>query len=270
MKILEIVVMILAGCGAFLLGFKVLSDNMEKIAGNSLKTLFNKTSNKRMVNVGMGVVTTAVVQSSSITTVMVVGFVNAGIMSLYQAAAIIMGANIGTTITAQIAALQAFNVDLAFMFLLFLGVFMDLFSKKDKVKKIGLALAGLGLVFVGLGLMSDPMASLKESPAVMDALAKIGNPLLLLLVGAALTAVIQSSSAVTTILISMASAGLVIGGGGNSLYHSRFEYRHLRNGAYFFDRRFGECASGEYRSLAVQRDRFALVYGIIALLAFVQ
>ncbi|MBQ7879790.1 MAG: Na/Pi cotransporter family protein [Clostridia bacterium] len=219
MKILEIVVMILAGCGAFLLGFKVLSDNMEKIAGNSLKTLFNKTSNKRMVNVGMGVVTTAVVQSSSITTVMVVGFVNAGIMSLYQAAAIIMGANIGTTITAQIAALQAFNVDLAFMFLLFLGVFMDLFSKKDKVKKIGLALAGLGLVFVGLGLMSDPMASLKESPAVMDALAKIGNPLLLLLVGAALTAVIQSSSAVTTILISMASAGLVIGGGGNaSLY----------------------------------------------------
>ena len=219
MKILEIVVMILAGCGAFLLGFKVLSDNMEKIAGNSLKTLFNKTSNKRMVNVGMGVVTTAVVQSSSITTVMVVGFVNAGIMSLYQAAAIIMGANIGTTITAQIAALQAFNVDLASMFLLFLGVFMDLFSKKDKVKKIGLALAGLGLVFVGLGLMSDPMASLKESPAVMDALAKIGNPLLLLLVGAALTAVIQSSSAVTTILISMASAGLVIGGGGNaSLY----------------------------------------------------
>ncbi|MBE5752341.1 MAG: Na/Pi cotransporter family protein [Clostridiales bacterium] len=216
MKIVEIVVMILAGCGAFLLGFKVLSDNMEKIAGNSLKNLFNKTSNKRMVNVGMGMVTTAVVQSSSITSVMVVGFVNAGIMSLYQAAAIIMGANIGTTITAQIAALQAFDIDLVFMFLLFLGVFMDLFSKNDKVKKIGLALAGLGLVFVGLGLMSDPMSSLKESPAVMNTLAKISNPVLLLLVGVALTAIIQSSSAVTTILISMASAGLIIGGGGNA------------------------------------------------------
>ena len=163
MSILEIVVTILAGCGAFLLGFKVLSDNMEKIAGNGLKQLFNRTSDKRMVNVGMGMVTTAVVQSSSITTVMVVGFVNAGIMTLYQATAIIMGANIGTTITAQIAALQAFDIDLVFMFMLFVGVFMDLFAKKDSIKSIGLALAGLGLVFVGLGLMSDPMSFLKQN-----------------------------------------------------------------------------------------------------------
>lgn len=216
MDIIEIVVMILAGCGAFLLGFKVLSDNMEKIAGNGLKNLFNKTSNKRITNVGMGMVTTAVVQSSSITTVMVVGFVNAGIMSLYQAAAIIMGANVGTTITAQIAALQAFDIDLVFMFLLFLGVFMDLFSKNERTKKIGLALAGLGLVFVGLGLMSDPMSSLKQNPAVTEMLSKISNPVLLLLLGVGLTAVIQSSSAVTTILISMASAGLIIGNGGNA------------------------------------------------------
>ena len=162
MKILEIVISILAGCGAFLLGFKLLSDNMEKIAGNSLKKLFNKTSEKRMVNVGMGIVTTAVIQSSSITTVMVVGFVNAGIMTLYQATAIIMGANIGTTITGQIAALQAFNIDLVFYVMLFVGVFMEMFAKKDKIKSIGLALAGLGLVFVGLGLMADPMAFLKE------------------------------------------------------------------------------------------------------------
>ena len=135
---LETIVAILAGCGAFLLGFKVLSDNMEKIAGNSLKVLFNKTSEKRLVNVGMGVAATAVVQSSSITTVMVVGFVNAGIMSLYQAAAVIMGANIGTTITAQIAALQAFDIDLIFMLLLFVGVFMELFSKNDKIKTASL------------------------------------------------------------------------------------------------------------------------------------
>ncbi len=216
MEILTIVITILAGCGAFLLGFKVLSDNMEKIAGNGLKVLFNKTSDKRFVNVGMGIVTTAIVQSSSITTVMVVGFVNSGIMTLHQAAAIIMGANIGTTITGQIAALQAFDVDLIFMAMLFVGVFMDLFSKNDRVKSIGLALAGLGLVFVGLGLMSDPMAFLKENKAVTDFLAAVNNPILLLFIGIGLTAIIQSSSAVTTIVISMASAGLIIGGGGNA------------------------------------------------------
>ena len=216
MNIAEIIITILAGCGAFLLGFKVLSDNMVKIAGKGLKTLFNKTSDKRFINVGMGVATTAVVQSSSITTVMVVGFVNAGIMTLYQAASIIMGANIGTTITAQIAALQAFKIDLVFMCMLFIGVFMDLFAKKDKIKSIGLALAGLGLVFVGLGLMSDPMAFLKEEPAVTQFLSSVDSPILLLFIGIALTAIIQSSSAVTTIVISMASAGLIIGGGGNS------------------------------------------------------
>lgn len=213
---LEIIITILAGCGAFLLGFKVLSDNMEKIAGNGLKKLFNKTSNKRMVNVGMGAAATAVVQSSSITTVMVVGFVNAGIMSLRQAASLIMGANIGTTITGQIAALQAFDIDLIFMAMLFVGVFMDLFAKNERVKNTGLALAGLGLVFVGLGLMSDPMKSLSESKAVTDFLQAIRNPILLLFIGIVLTAIIQSSSAVTTIVISMASAGLIIGGGGNA------------------------------------------------------
>ena len=216
MNIVSIVINILAGCGAFLLGFKVLSDNMEKIAGNGLKRLFNKTSDKRLLNVGMGAAATAVLQSSSITTVMIVGFVNAGIMSLYQAAAIIMGANIGTTITGQIAALQSFDIDLIFMLLLFIGVFMELFSKNDKVKSIGLALAGLGLVFVGLGLMSDPMKFLREEPAVMDFLGKVSNPMLLLFIGIGLTAIIQSSSAVTTIVISMASAGLIIGGGGNA------------------------------------------------------
>ena len=200
-----------------MLGFKVLSDNMEKIAGNGLKQLFNRTSDKRMVNVGMGMVTTAVVQSSAITTVMVIGFVNAGIMTLYQAAAIIMGANIGTTITAQIAALQAFDIDLIFMFMLFVGVFMDLFAKKDRIKSIGLALAGLGLVFVGLGLMSDPMSFLKQNDSVTAFLSSVNNPFLLLFIGVVFTAIIQSSSAVTTIVISMASAGLIIGGGGNAV-----------------------------------------------------
>ncbi len=104
------IIEILAGLGCFMLGFKLLSENMEKLCGNGLKKLFNKTSGKKLVGVGMGAVTTAVVQSSAVTTVMVVGFVNAGIMTLNQAAAIIMGANIGTTITAQIVALQFLNI----------------------------------------------------------------------------------------------------------------------------------------------------------------
>ncbi len=216
MDIIEIIITIMAGSGAFLLGFKLLSDNMVRIAGNGLKVLFNKTSDKRFFNVGMGLATTAVIQSSAVTTVMVVGFVNSGIMTLYQAACIIMGANIGTTVTGQIAALQAFDIDLIFYFMLFVGVFMEMFGKKDKTKCVGLALAGLGLVFVGLDLMSGPMKGLADSPVVTDFLSSVNNPLLLLLIGLVLTAVIQSSSAVTTIIISMASAGLIIGGGGNS------------------------------------------------------
>ena len=219
MEIFESIVMILAGCGAFLMGFKLLSDNMEKLAGRSLKNLFNKTSEQKWVGVGMGAVSTAVVQSSGVTTVMVVGFVNAGIMSLYQAAAVIMGANIGTTITAQLAALQALPIDSIFIAMLFLGVMMEMFSKNDKIKSIGLALAGLGLVFFGLDVMSGTMKQYASNPAVTDLLASLNNPLLLLLFGIAFTALVQSSSAVTTVIIGMASAGLIIGGGGNAVLY---------------------------------------------------
>lgn len=211
------VIMMLAACGAFLVGFKFLSDNMEKLAGNSLKKLFNKTSDKKLVGVGIGAVSTAVVQSSGVTTVMVVGFVNAGIMSLYQAATVIMGANIGTTITAQLAALSSFDIAPAFIALLFIGVMMEMLSKNDKIKSIGLALAGLGLVFFGLEIMSDSMSSYKSSPEVIGLLESIKNPFLLLLFGIVFTALLQSSSAVTTIIIAMATQGLVIGGGGNAV-----------------------------------------------------
>lgn len=217
MDVFYAVIKILAGCGAFLLGFKLLSDNMEKIAGNRLKALFNKTSEKKLVGVGMGAVTTAVVQSSSITTVMVVGFVNAGIMTLNQATAVIMGANIGTTITAQIVALQSFDVETLFMSLIFIGVFMEMFSKSDKIKSCGLAFAGLGLVFMGLSVMSDTMKVYTEAnPSIHAMLEKVTNPFLLLGIGIGVTALVQSSSAVTTIVITMAAQGLIIGGGGNS------------------------------------------------------
>ena len=219
MELFENIVLILAGCGAFLLGFKLLSDNMEKIAGNSLKALFNKTSDKKWVGVGMGAISTAVVQSSGVTTVMVVGFVNAGIMTLHQAAAVIMGANIGTTITAQLAALQALPIDSVFIALLFVGVMMEMFSKKDKIKSIGLALAGLGMVFFGLDVMSGTMKAYAQNEAVTSLLASLNNPFLLLVFGIAFTALVQSSSAVTTVIIAMASAGLIIGGGGNAVLY---------------------------------------------------
>ncbi len=211
------IIMMLAACGAFLVGFKFLSDNMEKLFGNGLKQLFNKTSDKKWVGVGMGAVSTAVVQSSGVTTVMVVGFVNAGIMSLSQAASVIMGANIGTTITAQLAAFSSFDIAPIFIAMLFIGVMMEMISKDDKVKSIGLAIAGLGLVFFGLEIMSSSMSVYKTMPEVTNFLGKISNPFLLLAFGIVFTALLQSSSAVTTIIIAMASEGLLIGGGGNAV-----------------------------------------------------
>ena len=213
------VITILAGCGVFLLGFKLLSDNMEKLAGNGLKRLFNKTSDKKLVGVGLGAAATAVVQSSAITTVMVIGFVNTGIMSLKQAATIIMGANIGTTITAQIVALQAFNLNVFFMALAFIGMAMNMFSKKDKVRLAGIALAGLGIVFVGLDVMSGAMEGERIHAALESVLSKATNPSFLLFIGVAFTALIQSSSAVTTIIIAMAMQGLIVGGGGNAVLY---------------------------------------------------
>lgn len=215
MKYVETVMWILAGCGALLLGLKLLSENMEKIAGNSLKALFGKTSGKKLAGVGMGAVTTAVVQSSAVTTVMVVGFVNAGIMSLGQAAAVIMGANIGTTITAQIVALGAFKIQTFFMALAFIGMIMEMISKNDRVKMCGLALAGLGMIFVGLGVLSNQIDAVKGISVIQTFLSNPHNPFLMLLMGALLTALIQSSAAVTSIVITMAGSGLVIGGGGN-------------------------------------------------------
>ena len=212
LEIFKIVALVLAGIGAFLIGFKLMSDNMEKLFGNGLKSLFNKTSDKKLVNVGMGAGVTAIIQSSGVTTVMVVGFVNAGIMTLFQAASIIMGANIGTTITAQIAALDGLPINSVFLLLLGVGVLMEMFSKNEKVKCGGFAIAGLGMVFLGLHVMKTAMDPLSENPAVTGFLSGMTNPFVLLLFGIVFTTLMQSSSAVTTIIIGMASAGLVFGG----------------------------------------------------------
>ena len=213
------VVELLAGLGAFLLGFKFLSDNIEKLAMNKLRGWFDGLSRSkwsRVAGVGIGAGVTAIIQSSSATTVMVVGFVNVGIMSLYQATSVIMGANIGTTITAHIASLQTINFIGFITVLTCIGVFMDMLSKNERVKTVGLMVAGLGLVFLGLDVMSDAMSIYRDNDAIKSFLASATNPFILLLVGTVFTALVQSSSAVTSLIITMAGQGLLIGGAGTN------------------------------------------------------
>ena len=211
------IIFLLAGLGILLVGFKMLSENIEKLANKGLKKMFNKTSKNYFVGVGIGAVVTAVIQSSAASTVMIVGFVNAGIMNLFQATAMIMGANIGTTITAQIVALGAADVTMYAMVLAAVGMFIYMLLKKDKYKSLGLAISGLGLVFIALWLMQDAMGTFAQNDAITSFLAKCSNPFLLLLFGIGFTALIQSSSAVTTILISMVVANISIGGSANGI-----------------------------------------------------
>ncbi len=232
---------LLAGLGAFLIGVKMLSDNMEKLATGKMRMLFHRASGKtelpeaatrkekfraktkewssNLVGVGIGTAVTAVIQSSSLTTVMVVGLVNAGVMTLTQATTITMGANIGTTITAQIAALSAFEFAVFAMGLTGIGILVAYATKKEKVQTVCYAVAGLGLVFVGLDVMDASMNFFQESQVIVDLFASITNPFLLFFLGIAITAIIQSSSALTVILIAMAESGILIGGGGNAVLY---------------------------------------------------
>ena len=210
------VVALLAGLGAFLFGFKVLSDNIEKLATNKLRRWFDKTGKSRLAGVGIGAGVTAIIQSSSATTVMVVGFVNVGLMSLFQATTVIMGANIGTTITAYFSVIA----DIPFIEIITVftcvGIFMDMLCKKDKSKTIGMMLAGLGLVFLGLQFMGMAMDEFAQQQVVKDFLISVDNRLVLLLAGVIITGIVQSSSAVTTLIVQMVGAGLVIGNPSNS------------------------------------------------------
>ena len=211
------VIGLLAGLGALLIGFKLLSDNIEKLSTSGLKKLFNKTSKNRWVGIGIGAAVTAIIQSSGASTIMIVGFVNAGLMTLFQATAMIMGANIGTTITAQIASLGTFDVALYATLLTFFGAFLNMLCKKEKPKTIGLALAGLGLVFLSLDFMKTSMSVFSNSDSFTKLLSSVNNPILLLFIGIALTAMLQSSSALTTIIIAMVTAGLSVGNGPNDI-----------------------------------------------------
>lgn len=223
MQIITILMQILGGIGTFLIGMKMLSENMMRLAHGKLKSMLNKTAKKRIANVGIGAAVTIIGQSSALTTVMVVGLVNAGIMTLFQATAIIMGANIGTTLTAWVISLSGFggNFDIMVFTLCFtaVGVFMSMFSKKEKVKSVGNAIAALGLIFVGLEFVSGAFDKVKYPEfynMLYDVLTVVKNPLLLLLIGISVTALVQSSMAITAIVVTMAGAGLAVGGGGNA------------------------------------------------------
>lgn len=208
-------VRLLAGTGVFLTGVYLLTANIEQLATERIKDLFGKTADKRLVNVGIGAACTALIQSSGVTTVLIVGFVNVGVMNLYQATAMIMGANIGTTITAQIAALSALPITTYIQVFVFIGIMMQMICKRDTLQKTGLILAGLGLIFLGLSLMSGTMKDHKD--AIQRIFEVVTNPFLLFFIGMFLTALVQSSSATTSVIIAMSVAGLTIGTGGNEV-----------------------------------------------------
>lgn len=212
--VLTALLSLFAGIGIFLIACQMMSTNLESASSNKLKSLFSKASGSKLLGVGIGTLGTAAIQSSGATTVMTIGFVNAGIISLTQAATIIYGANIGTTVTAQIVALGMFggnSISTSVIFSAFVGIgaFVALFAKKDIWKIVGGIMSGFGMLFVGLCLMSDSMTDFAAMDSVKHFLASISNPILLVLVGTVLTAVIQSSSVMTSIALAMVVAGLI-------------------------------------------------------------
>lgn len=202
----SILLALAGGLGLFLFGMKLMSEGIEKAAGDKLRRILEMFTSNRFLGMLVGIVFTGIVQSSSACTVMVVSFVNSGLMNLYQAAGVIFGANIGTTVTSQ---LVSFNLsEVAPVFLLG-GVLAVMFSKKQNVKKIGEIVLGFGVLFMGLTGMSDAMSGLRESPEVVEILASLDNHFLAVLVGFVLTAIIQSSSVTVSIVLLMANQGLL-------------------------------------------------------------
>lgn len=204
MEIVQSILTLLAGCGVFMTGMKLMGDALERSAGQGMRRLFGRISGNRFAGIGVGAAVTAIIQSSSATSVMVIGFVNAGLMTLFQATAIIMGANIGTTVTGILVSLSAFDIGLYLAALALIGVFIMMFGKRDYLKRIGGILCGLGLIFVGLDFMSSAFKGDNAlSRAFTQLFSTISFPLLLIIFGAVFTAIIQSSSAATGLIITM-------------------------------------------------------------------
>jgi phosphate:Na+ symporter len=194
------------GLALFLFGMDQLGAGLKAAAGDGMKAILARFTGNRVMAAITGALVTAVIQSSSVTTVLVVGFVSAGIMTITQSIGVIMGANVGTTMTAQIV---AFKVEELALGLIAAGFLMTFVAKRDQVRHVGALVMGLGLVFYGMGVMSGAMEPLRSYPPFMDLMASMKNPLLAILVAALFTALVQSSSATTGIVIVMASGGLI-------------------------------------------------------------
>lgn len=194
------------GLALFLFGMEQMSSALKAAAGDRMKVLLSRVTTNRVTGALAGAVTTAIIQSSSVTTVLVVGFVTAGLMTLGQSVGVIIGANVGTTMTAQIV---AFRIEEAALIMIAAGFAATMLSRRDMVRQTGNIIMGLGLVFFGMGLMSVGMAPLRSYEPFMALMAGMENPLPAILVAAAFTALVQSSSATTGIVIAMASGGLI-------------------------------------------------------------
>ena len=203
---IDIILSLMGGLGLFLFGMNMMSEGIEKAAGAKLRSILEFFTKNRFSGMLVGMIFTAVVQSSSACTVMVVSFVNSGIMNLSQAVGVIMGANIGTTITSQ---LVSFNLSKIAPLFVLMGVLMVLFIKKLNIQKIGEVLLGFGVLFMGLSIMAEAMGGIREIPTVLNLLASLKNPVLAVFAGFILTAIIQSSSVTVSIVLLMATQGLL-------------------------------------------------------------
>lgn len=204
--IANIILSMAGGLGLFLFGMRVMSDSIEKVAGAKLRRILEIFTTNRFTGMLVGIVFTGIIQSSSACTAMVVSFVNAGLMNLYQAASVIFGANIGTTITSQ---LVSFNLSAYAPIFLLAGVLLAMFVKKDKINKFADIIIGFGVLFLGLSTMSGSMEKMKEVKAVADLLGSLSNPFMATLMGLALTSIIQSSSVTVSIVLLLAYQDLL-------------------------------------------------------------
>ena len=202
MKIYECIISLLGGIGVFIAAMDLMSSSLQKVAGSGMRRLLGNITSNRFAGVAIGALVTIIIQSSSATTVMTIGFVNADTMNLNQATSIIMGANIGTTVTGILASLQSLNLSIYLSFLTFIGVVL-IFFKKDRIKNIGGIICGLGMIFIGLSVMSNSMDDDSIKSVLKKGLEKISFPIALLLLGIIFTALMQSSSAMTGLIIVM-------------------------------------------------------------------
>ena len=203
---ISIILSMTGGLGLFLYGMRIMSDSIEKVAGAKLRGILERLTTNRFMAILVGVFFTAVVQSSSACTVMVVSFVNSGLMTLTQAAGVILGANVGTTVTAL---LVSFKLEKAAPVILLAGVLILMFVKKQKISRWGEAIIGFGVLFMGLSSMSGAMSGMKDSPEILHMFASLQSPLMAVLLGTVLTAVIQSSSVTVSILVLLANQGMM-------------------------------------------------------------